>query len=165
GLERQTLQGDWRQGGLAARVQLANTNIDGERPHSQAERRQGAAQFYYSTANQLNIALKHERSDDPLLQDPLSLRPQEWRDHPRQTNAMAEQFNTRKSVEHEQTSLSLSDNTGPTRWQVAAWQGERAITQYLGFSGADISGSGGVVDLMRDFAGASATLTRYFSLF
>jgi iron complex outermembrane receptor protein len=165
GLERQTLQGDWRQGGIAARVQLANTNIDGERPHSQAERRQGAAQFYYSTANQLNITLKHERSDDPLLQDPLSLRPQEWRDNPRQTNAMAEQFNTRKSVEHEQTSLSLSDNTGPTRWQAAAWQGERAITQYLGFSGADISGSGGVVDLMRDFAGASGTLTRYFSLF
>lgn len=164
GLQRQTLQGDWRQGQMAARVQFANTDVDGERPHSRAEREQGAAQFYYTTHNQLEVTLKHERSDDPLLQDPLSLRPEEWQNNPRQTNRFAENFNTRKSVRHEQTSLSLRDNSGATRWQTSFWQGERDITQYLGFSGEDISSSGGVVDLMRDFAGASATITQHFTL-
>ncbi len=164
GLQRQTLQGDWRQGAVAARVQLANMTVDGERPHASAERQQGAAQFYYTTRHQLDVSVKHERSDDPLLQDPLSLRPEEWRANPRQTNQAAEDFNTRKSVAHEQTSISVRDNHGATRWQTALWQGERAITQYLGFSGDGISGSGGVVDLMRDFAGASATLTREFNV-
>lgn len=164
GLQRQTVQGDWRQGAMAARVQLANTEVDGERPHSSAERQQGAAQFYYTTSNQLDITLKHERSHDPLLQDPLSLRPEEWRANPRQTNQLAEDFNTRKSVDHEQTSLSLRDGQGDTRWQTSFWQGERAITQYLGFSGEGISGSGGVVDLVRDFAGASANITQSFNL-
>lgn len=164
GLQRQTVQGDWRQGAMAARVQLANTEVDGERPHSSAERQQGAAQLYYTTSNQLDITLKHERSHDPLLQDPLSLRPEEWRANPRQTNQLAENFNTRKSVDHEQTSLSLRDSEGSTRWQTSFWQGERAITQYLGFSGEGISGSGGVVDLVRDFAGASANITQTFNL-
>lgn len=164
GLQRQTLQGDWRQERVAARVQLANTDVDGDRPHSQAERNQGAAQIYYTTQNNLDMTFKHERSDDPLLQDPLALSPDEWRSNPRQTNRFAEEFNTRKSVEHEQTSLSLRDNSGATRWQASFWQGERDITQYLGFSGTNMSGSGGVVDLARDFAGASGTFTQHFTL-
>lgn len=164
GLQRQTLRGDWRQGALAARVQLANTEVDGERPHSSAERRQGSAQFYYTINNQVDIILKHERSRDPLLQDPLSLRPEEWRANPRQTNPMAEAFNTHKTVEHEQTSLNLRDTQGATRWQTSLWQGERDITQYLGFGGEGISGSGGVIDLARDFAGASGNVSRSFNV-
>lgn len=164
GLQRQTLAGEWREGAAAARLQLANTQVDGERPHAYAEREQGIAQLYYRTAGDLDIALKHERNRDPLLQDPLSLRPDEWRSNPRQTNPIAETFNTRKTVDYEQTSVSLRRSEGQTRWQTSVWQGERAITQYLGFSGDAISGSGGVVDLARDFAGASATLTQGFEL-
>ncbi len=164
GLQRQTVSGDWRQGAAAARLQLANMAVDGERPHSRAKRQQGAVQLYY-TVRELDISLKHERSDDPLLQDPLSLRPDEWRSNPHQTNPIASDFDTRKSVQHQQTSFSLRDDQGATRWQTSFWQGERAITQYLGFSGDGISNSGGVVDLSRDFAGANATITRYFTLF
>nr|WP_324258207.1 TonB-dependent receptor [Cellvibrio fontiphilus] len=164
GLQRQTLAGEWREGAAAARLQLANTQVDGERPHSYAERQQGIAQVYYRTAGDLDISLKHERNRDPLLQDPLSLRPEEWRNNPRQTNPIAEAFNTRKTVDYEQTSVSLRQSLGATRWQTSLWQGERAITQYLGFSGDAISGSGGLVDLARDFAGASATLSQGFEL-
>lgn len=164
GLQRQTLAGEWREGAAAARLQLANTQVDGERPHSNAERQQGIAQLYYRTNNQVDISLKHERNRDPLLQDPLSLRPDEWRSNPRQTNPIAEQFDTRKTVDYHQTSISLRQSQGATRWQTSFWQGERAITQYLGFSGEGISGSGGVVDLARDFAGASATLSQAFEL-
>lgn len=165
GLERYHLQGDWTQGNFAARAQYADTTLDGDRPHSRAEREQAALQLFYVTAGGVDVVLKHEQSDDPLLEDPLGLTPDQWRDDPWQPNPIAETFNTRKSVKHQQTSISLRNQQGATRWQTALWQGEREIVQYLGFSGDGISGSGGVVDLARDFAGASATITQDLQVF
>lgn len=165
GLARQTLNGEWRDDNVALRAQFANTDIDGERPHSSAERQQAGVQFFYTAANDLDLIIKHDYSDDPLLQDPLGLMPEQWRNDPWQKNVAAEMFDTRKTVEHQQTSISLRDNQGETRWQTALWQGERAITQYLGFAGTDITSSGGVVDLARDFSGASGTLTQSVNFF
>lgn len=160
GMERYHLQGDYRQGDFAVRGQYADTRITGDRPHSRAERQQAAIQAYYSIANNIDLTIKHEQSDDPLLQDPLGLTQVQWQTDPWQKNPLAETFNTRKRVNHQQTSISAREQQGANRWQAAAWQGEREITQYLGFSGDAISGSGGVVDLAREFAGASTTLSQ-----
>lgn len=165
GLERYQVQGDFRHGDIAVRGQFADTRVDGDRPHSAAEREQGALQLYYNIADDLDLRIKHEQSDDPLLEDPLGLTPEQWRVDPWQKNALAETYNTRKSIKHRQTSISLREQGGATRWQTSLWQGERDITQYLGFSGDGISGSGGVVDLARDFAGGSATITRSAAFF
>lgn len=165
GLTRQTLNGEWRSENLAMRAQFANTDIDGERPHSRAERQQAGVQLFYTTDNNLDVIVKHDYSDDPLLQDPLGLTPGQWRDDPWQANSAAETYGTRKTVAHQQTSISLRDNTGATRWQTGLWQGERAITQYLGFAGDAISGSGGVIDLQRDFSGINGTLTHSLNFF
>ncbi|MEN0039180.1 MAG: TonB-dependent receptor [Cellvibrio sp.] len=165
GLERQTLNGEWRKDNVALRAQFSNTDIDGERPHSSAERRQAGAQFFYTTANNIDVIIKHDYADDPLLEDPLGLTLEQWRNDPWQLNPAAETYNTRKTIEHQQTSISVRDNTGATRWQAALWQGERSITQYLGFAGDAISNSGGVVDLARDFSGVSGTLTHSFDFF
>lgn len=159
GLARQTLNGEWRNNNLAMRAQFAKATIDGERAHSRAERQQAGVQLFYITDNNLNVIVKHDYSDDPLLQDPLGLTPEQWRNNPSQINSAAEIYDTRKTVAHQQTSISLRDNTGATRWQTGLWQGERAITQYLGFAGDAISGSGGVVDLQRDFSGINGNLT------
>ncbi len=159
GLKRYQVQGDFRRENFAVRGQFADTRVDGDRPHSAAEREQAAVQLFYTTSNNLDVRIKHEQSDDPLLEDPLGLTPEQWRTDPWQKNPLAETYNTRKSVKHQQTSISLREQQGATRWQTAVWQGERDITQYLGFIGDGISGSGGVVDLARDFAGASATVT------
>lgn len=159
GLARQTLNGEWRQENLAVRGQFANGTIDGERPHSSAERQQAGVQFFYTTANNTDVIIKHDYSDDPLLQDPLGLTPEQWREDPWQLNTAAELFDTRKIVGHQQTSISLRDNEGATRWQTGLWQGEREIEQYLGFAGDAIASSGGVVDLARDFSGVSGTIT------
>lgn len=164
GLARQTLNGEWRDGKLAARAQFANSTIDGERPHSRAERRQAGVQLFYTTDNNLAVIVKHDYSDDPLLQDPLGLTPAQWRNNPAQIHSAAEIYDTRKTVAHQQTSISLRDNSGATRWQTGLWQGERAITQYLGFAGDAMSGSGGVVDLQRDFSGVNGTITRSLKL-
>ncbi len=158
GLARYQVQGDYRQDRFAVRGQYADTQVTGERPHSRAERQQSALQAYYS--GDIDFSIKHEQSYDPLLQDPLGLTPTQWQTNPWQENPLAETFNTRKRVSHRQTSVRLREQEGHTRWQAAAWQGERDITQYLGFSGEAISGSGGVVDLARDFAGASATISQ-----
>lgn len=165
GLDRQTLNGEWRKNNVALRAQFADTTIDGERPHSSAERQQAGVQFFYTMANDIELIVKHDYSDDPLLQDPLGLTPEQWRNDPWQLNPAAETFNTRKTIEHQQTSISLRDSLGATRWQTAIWQGERSITQYLGFAGDAISNSGGVVDLARDFSGVSGTLTHSFDFF
>lgn len=159
GVDRYYLQGDWRAADFALRGQFADTQVDGDRPHSRAERQQAAVQMFYKLQNGLDLVVKHEHSDDPLLQDPLGLTPEQWRADPWQENPLTEAFNTRKSVKHQQTSISLREQEGATRWQAALWQGEREINQYLAFSGDGISGSGGVVDLARDFAGANATIT------
>lgn len=164
GLERYHVQGDWHRDGFALRGQFANTTVEGDRPHSRAEREQAALQAFYK-ANNIELVFKHERSDDPLLQDPLGLTPQQWELDPWQKNPIAETFDTRKSVMHEQTSISLRDQQGATRWQTGFWQGERDIIQYLGFTGDAIAGSGGVVDLARDFAGATATLSHSFDVY
>ncbi len=164
GLQRQALGASGRWGDLGAELRLARASQTGERPHSELERHQWGMRLEYQTQGDLHISLKHEQTDDPLLQDPLSLTPAQWRDNPLQLTPLAERFNTRKSVRHRQSSLSFNQTLGDWRWQLASWQGERDIVQYLAFSGAALSSSGGVVDLRRDFAGASASLARDFSL-
>lgn len=165
GLARHYWQGDWHYADVAVRLQGAGTTLDGDRPHARAERQQVGAQVFYTTPNELDLVIKHEQSDDPLLQDPLGLTPEQWRQDPWQENPLAETWDTRKRVGHQQSSISLRDQQGHTRWQSSLWRGERAITQYLAFAGDAITGSGGVVDLARDFAGASATLTQSAQLF
>jgi len=163
GLRREAVGVRGRWGQLGASLDLAHTEQQGDRPHSSVERRQGAGRLEYETQTGLEIKLKHEQSDDPLLQDPLGLRPEQWQADPYQDNPLAENFNTRKAVHHRQSSLSLRQDVGDWHWQAATWDGRRALTQYLAFSGSALTSSGGVVDLQRDFRGANASLARDFA--
>ena len=164
GLRRQSLAVEGQAGAWRGRIAAAASEQVGARPHTAAEREQWAAQGYYLADTGLQLSLKHEHSRDPLLQDPLGLSPAQWRDAPYQANSVAETFNTRKSVDHRQTSLSLQQSMAAWHWQLSAWKGARDIRQYLGFSGDGASSSGGVVDLARDFAGVRATLGRDMDL-
>lgn len=168
-LTRHTLRGEWRQGALGARINAAKFSTDGNRPHASAERQHAGAQVYYTAASGIEAVLRLDTSRDPLLEDPLGLTPAQWREDPFQANTAAELFNTRKSVEHRQVSLTLRQAVGAGRWQTALWRGEREIIQYLGFPGDNnpetgAIGSGGVVDLQRDFYGASGNYSHDFSL-
>ncbi|ACE85211.1 iron transporter [Cellvibrio japonicus Ueda107] len=162
GLRRQSLNLEGNIDGLAASLGVAAMEQLGARPHAYAERQQWNAQVFYTLTDTLQINLKHAHTQDPLLQDPLGLTPEQWQNDPYQANPLAEQFNTHKRVDHRQTSVSLRQEQDDWRWQAAAWTGVRDITQYLGFSGAALNSSGGVVDLARDFGGASINLGRDF---
>lgn len=164
GLARQTALGEYRSGDFAARVQSTQLNADGNRPHNKAERDQLGAQLYYTFDNGIEARYRFDKEDAPLLQDPLGLTEAQWLADPGQLNSSAEFFNTRKSIDHQQHALSLRQQTGDQRWQLAIWTGERDIQQYLALRGDAPANSGGVVDLSRDFSGANGNYTWDFSL-
>lgn len=163
-LLRRSAQAQWREGQLAARAQFSRFDADGERAHSSAEREQAGAQLYYTSQGGIEAVLRLDSSRDPLLQDPLGLTPEQWREDPTQQNPASERFNTRKEINHRQTSLSLRQATGNDRWQAALWRGTREIRQYLAFAGSAITSAGGVVDLERDFSGISGNYSHDFAL-
>lgn len=164
GLSRQTALGEYRSGDIGARLQATQLDADGNRPHASAERDQLGAQLYYNFDNGIEAQYRFDKEDAPLLQDPLGLTEAQWLADPYQLNSSADFFNTRKSIHHQQHALSVRQQTGDQRWQLAAWTGERDIQQYLAQRGDAPANSGGVVDLSRDFSGANGNYTWDFAL-
>lgn len=149
---------------LGVRVQASQLNADGNRPHARAKRDQFGAQIYYTLDNGVQVQYRFDKEDAPLLQDPLGLTQAQWQADPYQLNSSAEFFNTRKTIEHQQNAFSLRQDQGDQRWQVALWQGDRHIQQYLAQRGDALANSGGVVDLTRSFKGANSNYTWDFNL-
>lgn len=163
-LARHHVLGEFRNGELAARFQASRLTTDGNRPHAGAEREQLGAQIYYQLDNGIQTQYRFDKEDAPLLEDPLGLTEAQWQADPYQLNSSAEFFNTRKSIDHQQHALSFRQERGEQRWQVALWQGDRHIQQYLAQRGDALSNSGGVVDLNRSFHGGNANYTWDFNL-
>lgn len=162
--QRQALTGEWREGAWGARLHGSRFTSDGERPHAEAERRQAGAQLYYQADSGIETVVRLDTSHDPLLQDPLGLSPERWREDPRAGNERAELFNTRKRIRHQQGSVTVRQAEGEHRWQAALWQGQREVDQWLPFAGDDLTSSGAVIDLTRDFSGLRASYTHDLSL-
>lgn len=159
------LNANIRENNLAIATQINYLQTDTDRPHSQSERRQESVAIYYTSENQIDWIVKYDQSHDPLLEDPLGLTPQQFDENPFQENSAAIDFNTRKSVDNQQISVMLRKTESSTRWQLGMWHTERAIEQFLGFSGEALSSAGGVVDLQREVWGINANLTQDFDLF
>ncbi len=159
GLARHHLLGEFRDANVGVRIQASKLNADGNRPHASAEREQLGAQVYYTLENGVQAQYRFDKEDAPLLQDPLGLTQAQWLADPYQINSSAEFFNTRKSIWHQQHAFSLRQTQGDERWQIAFWQGERDIQQYLAQRGDALANSGGVVDLSRQFSGGNGNYT------
>ena len=69
--------------------------------------------------------------DAPDAQDPLGLTRAQVAADPRRATAVAHQYNTRKSVRQQQAGLRWTRETGPQRWQLMGYAGQRAVRQYL----------------------------------
>jgi iron complex outermembrane receptor protein len=161
-LSRPALQGQWRGDNLGVRVQAARFTTDGHRAHSAAEKEQLGAQLYYTSAGGVEAIVRLDSDRDSYLQDPLGLSPEQWRENPRQVNSATELFDTHKTVDHQQFSLTLRQAEGQGRWQTTLWSGARDITQRLAFTGAGIGSAGGIVDLRRDFYGINGNYSYDF---
>jgi outer membrane receptor protein involved in Fe transport len=74
---------------------------------------------------------------------------------------VALQFNTRKSINHDQVGAALEHRLASgARLHGTVWAGTRDVRQYLGFAGTGALSAGGVVDLDRQFGGGALRLQR-----
>ncbi|HSD40686.1 MAG TPA: TonB-dependent receptor [Burkholderiales bacterium] len=161
--------GTWRAnaqfGGQAGRLNyIADASrfmTDGYRDHSAAERNLGNLKLTYAPDADSTLTVLATTQNQPDSQDPLGLTAQQLQQNPRQAGAGAELFNTRKSVGQTQGGLAYQRRvTGKDTISAIAYGGHRDVNQYLAFTGAAPTSSGGVVDLDRDFYGGSLQWNR-----
>lgn len=150
--------GDQRLGGL---VDLSHFETDGWRAHSAARRTHFNGKLVARPDADTRITALVNLYDQPLAQDPLGLTLEQFRADPRQAAAVADAFDTRKSVAQNQLGLVLERQlTTADSVQLRAYGGARQLTQYLSFSGAAANSAGGVVGLDRNYHGVGAAWTR-----
>jgi iron complex outermembrane receptor protein len=148
---------------LALAASVSSSQLDSDRPHAEGERRQASIRAAYQGQGPA-IAYTFDVSDDPRLDDPLGLTPDQFADNPYQPNPLTTRFDTHKQVNHQQHSLQLSDELGSGFWKLSGWSGTRDMVQLLGFAGDGARASGGIVNLDREFYGMSAVTTQFFSV-
>ncbi|ODS97299.1 MAG: hypothetical protein ABS56_09980 [Lautropia sp. SCN 69-89] len=152
-------------GAVGARMDASRFDTDGFREHSRTRRDLASARLTHVDHPDSRFALDATVLHQPETGDPLGLTRQQVKEDPRQAGTGAIAFDTRKSVEHRQLGLSWQSRLGARdTLTLRGHLGERQVTQFLAFSGAAASSSGGVVDLDRGFGGASLQWTRSTAL-
>jgi iron complex outermembrane receptor protein len=170
GLRKLDLNAQGSTGAMGYLLDASRFDTDGYRDHSAATRDQAYAKLVFepSAASRLVITASGLRQDD--TQDPLGVTYATWQRDPRAgeidttdtqlpQRTLAERYDTRKSIDHQQVGLSWEQRFGPDRLQLTAWGGNRRVSQYQSFSRgfqAPPTHSGGVIDFDRDFYGIDA---------
>lgn len=126
-------------------------HADGFRAHQQAQRQAAAINWQPTLPDHWQLSAHLTWQSDPQLQDPLSLTPTEWLTAPFQTSALAEQFDTGKSIHQLHGSVSLSHD----EQQLALWRQQRHIQQRQSQTGAGALSSGGIIQLERTTTGGN----------
>ncbi len=148
-------------------IDASRFGTDGYRDHSAARRDQGFAKLTTrpSDTSRLTITASSLTQDD--TQDPLGVTWNTFQRDPRAgeidltdtqvpNRALAERYDTRKSIDHQQGGAAFEQRFGEDRLRVMAYVGKRQVIQYQAFSRgfqAPPTHSGGVVDFDRDFYG------------
>ncbi|XYJ10356.1 TonB-dependent receptor family protein [Telluria sp. B2] len=154
--------------GIGYVIDASRFGTDGYRHHSAARRDQGFAKLSVKpgATSRLTVTASTLTQDD--TQDPLGVTWATFQRDPRageidptdtQTpnRTLAERYNTRKSIDHQQGGAVFEQRFGPDRLRITAYAGKRQVVQYQAFSRgfqAPSTHSGGVVDFDRDFYGA-----------
>ncbi|WP_332856648.1 TonB-dependent receptor family protein [Duganella sp. S19_KUP01_CR8] len=160
-----------RQAGIGYVLDASRFETDGYRAHSAATREQAFAKLTLApTAGaKLAIVANALRQDD--TQDPLGVTWATYRRDPRAgeidatdtqvpKRTLADRYNTRKSIDHQQIGASWEQRFGDDRLRLTSYSGNRQVVQYQAFSKAfqaPLTHSGGVVDFDRDFYGADVS--------
>jgi iron complex outermembrane receptor protein len=154
--------------GLGYVVDASRFGTEGYRAHSAARRDQGFAKLSVKpdASSKLTVTAGSLAQDD--TQDPLGVTWSTWERDPRAgeidasdpqapKRTLAERYNTRKSIDHQQAGAAFEQRFGDDRLHLMAYAGNRQVIQYQAFSRAfqaPPTHSGGVVDFDRDFYGA-----------
>ena len=160
GQRRASLRFGGEAGGLNYIAGASRFETDGYREHSAAVREQFNAKLK-ANAGPGTITFIVNGLEQPGTQDPLGLTRSQFAANPRQVDASAIAFDTRKSIRQKQGGLVYElSPTSRDRIEARLYYGARRVTQYLGQDGNTPLGSGGVVDLDRDFGGIGARWSR-----
>jgi iron complex outermembrane receptor protein len=170
GSHKTDLNASGSAGGVGYLLDASRFDTDGYRSHSAARRDQAYAKLTFapSASSWLVLVAGGLRQDD--TQDPLGVTWATWQRDPRAgeidtsdprtpQRTLAERYNTRKSIDHQQLGATWEQRFGADRLRVTAYAGKRRVIQYQAFSQAfqaPPSHSGGVVDFDRDFHGIDA---------
>ncbi|GJI93177.1 TonB-dependent receptor family protein [Duganella hordei] len=167
GSRKADLNAQGKQAGIGYVLDASRFETDGYRAHSAATRDQVYAKLTLAPVEGATLAIVSNalRQDD--TQDALGVTWATYQRDPRageidttdtQTpkRTLADRYNTRKSIDHQQIGASWEQRFGEDRMRVTAYGGNRGVIQYQAFSKAfqaPATHSGGVVDFDRDFYG------------
>jgi iron complex outermembrane receptor protein len=147
-----------QQGPVRYNVAANHFRTDGWREHSAARRESVNARLGTNVGGgQLDLVLNY--FDSPNAQDPLGLSRAQVNANPRQATAVAEQYNTRKSVRQAQAGLVFTRTDGAHTWRAMGYAGQRSVEQYLAIPPAPQANplhAGGVIDLDGNYGGVDA---------
>ncbi|WP_277052138.1 TonB-dependent receptor family protein [Zestomonas thermotolerans] len=157
GLRKERLSAEGGNGQAGFILDRSRLDTDGYRDHSAAWREQNFAKLHIDPDEDSRLALIYsdlnQQSDDPL-----GLTWDAYRRDPRSVAAVAEQFDTRKSIDHRQLGLNYERYFGAARLQASLYGGTRRVVQYQSIPRgpqAASSHAGGVIDFEREFHGGS----------
>ncbi len=146
-------------GGFIATQRLLS---DGYRDHSRVQRDHTYARIDMSLAASTSLTLTGNRIVQPDTEDPLGLTRAQFDAAPRQVATAATQFNTRKSIRHQQGGAVLTSQVMGLEWKAILYGGTRDVVQFLSTSVASqlaATSAGGVVDFQRRFQGVGLRAT------
>ena len=159
--------------GLSYVLSSTRFMTDGWRDHSAADRNVVNAKLSTAIGDdaRLTIVANHMNTD---AQDPQGLTWAQWQANPRRASyradngeAVAEKFNTRKSLEQTQVGATYERQlSGTHSLALTAYAGQRSMAQYQSIPVATQAApghAGGVIDMSRDYAGLDARWTGKFS--
>ncbi|MEG1103055.1 MAG: TonB-dependent receptor plug domain-containing protein, partial [Comamonas sp.] len=151
--------------GLSYVVSASRFLTDGYRDHSAADRNVANAKLSTAIGDdaRLTITANTMKTD---AQDPQGLTWAQYKANPRQSSGVAEQYNTRKSLEQTQVGATYERRLNANHSvALTAYAGHRSMEQYQSIPPgpqAAASHAGGVIDMSRDYAGLDARWTGKF---
>jgi len=144
-------------------VDFTHFQTDGYRDHSAAQRESGNGKLNVKVGDAGKLTLLLNTVNIPGAQDPLGLTRAQFEANPRGVAPVAEQFNTRKSVQQSQGgAIYEQDFGGGNTLRLMGYVGQRDVTQYLAIPVATQGNplhSGGVVDLSGEYGGTDMRWT------
>lgn len=133
---------------------------NGYRDHSEASRDQFNAKLKFGLGDGTRVTMIANTLYQPEAQDPLGLTRAQWQANPRQADAAATLFDTRKTVGQQQGGATIERDIGAdTSLRLTTYAGQRAVRQYLALAGTADTSSGGVTDLSGNFSGVDFRAT------
>lgn len=155
------LKANGRAGGIGYVVAASRFDTDGYRDHSEAQRNLVNTKLSIAAGADTRITLIGSLQEQRKTQDPLGLTRAQWETDPRQSDPVATQFDTSKTIRQEQGGASIEQRLEPgTTVKLTGYGGRRAIRQNLALTGSAATASGGIVDLNREFGGIGARVVR-----